>query len=128
MWVNVGDLVSNICDELVDEKQKKNKLKPMSSIKKSLSYRFSMITGFSVDHRLFLSASRTFSNKFKKNNDRNELKMVFSDWFRDYLPVMVDCETVQNSKFFSNPVLTTVPGSQEKTAGKTILKICTIIC
>ena len=111
VWVNAGDFFSNICDELFDENQKKNKLKPISSIQKSLSYRFSVITGFSVHHKLFLSAARTFSNKFKKNNGRNELKMVFSDWFRDYLPVMVDCETVENSKLFSNSVLTTVPFS-----------------
>ena len=112
VWVNVGDMFSGCFDEFIDEKQKnKNKLKSMSTIQQSLGDRFFQITGFRVDHKVFLAASRSFTNKYKKNNGRHKLEVVYSDWFREYLSVKVDCETVGKSNFFDNPVLTTVPVS-----------------
>ena len=64
VWVNVGELLSDCFDELINNKQYKNKMKPMSSIQQSLSDRFFQITGFRVDHKVFLAASRSFTNKY----------------------------------------------------------------
>ena len=68
VWVNVGELFSDCFDELINNKQKKNKMKPMSSIQQSLGDRFFQITGFRVDH--------SFTNKYKKNNDRHNIEVV----------------------------------------------------
>ena len=72
VWVNVGELFSDCFDELINNKQKKNKLKPMISIQQSLGDRFFQITGFRVDDKVFLAASRSFTTKFKKNNGRHK--------------------------------------------------------
>ena len=131
-WVNVGELFSDCFDELINNKQKKNKMKPMSSIQQSLGDRFFQITGFRVDNKVFLAASRSFTNKFKKNNGRHNLEVVYSDWFKEYFSVTVDCETVGKSNFFDKCETKTGErvgsGFPERIAGKTTLRICTTIC
>ena len=107
VWVNLGDLFS-VFDSFTTGK-KTYKLKPNTDIQQCVRDRFLEITGFSVDYRLFLSITRTFVNKFKKNNGREKVSVVFQEWFEKYIAVEVKSEIVEKSGFLNNRVLETVP-------------------
>ena len=81
--VNIGELFSVMNDFTNDKKT--CKLKSNTVIQQLLRDRFLEITGFTVEHRKFLSITKTYVNKYKKNKYKTNYcdNLSLCDWFEN---------------------------------------------
>ena len=90
--VNIGELFKDL-----DHWGEKKKLKPNHEIQKLLACNFQKLTGFSVPHSRFLNVCKTYVNKIKKNNGRNEISVVMKDYFEKCVNIAVESDAIQSS-------------------------------
>ena len=96
--VNIGELFKDL-----DHRDEKKKLKPNHEIQKLLACNFQKLTDFSVPHSRFLNVCKTYVNKIKKNNGRNEISVVMKDYFEKSVNIAVESSTAAPSSSLPLP-------------------------